>query len=162
MPRIGRLLPFFCVATLGLGAVNVALSGGEVTRRSLGFPFLLQLNCAYAWGYSVLALTAASLCSRNGRLALAVDALPLPRWTDSMVFRLASLTYGAYVFHGLLLATGTNAAMLLAWPHAPESRLLLFAVTAAQSFLIAWGFDLLVRGFKEHRWMPVPSNVRTA
>ncbi|PYN28574.1 MAG: hypothetical protein DMD98_22095, partial [Candidatus Rokuibacteriota bacterium] len=46
LPRIGRLLPFFCVVTLGLGAVNVALSGGEVTRRSLGFPFLLQLNYA--------------------------------------------------------------------------------------------------------------------
>ncbi len=161
LPRMGRLLPFFCVAALGLGAVNVALSGGELSRRSLGYPLMLQLNYAYVWGYSILALTAASLCSRNGRLALAVDALPLPGWADSIVFKLASLTYGAYVFHGLLLATGTNAT-LLAWPHAPESRLLLFAVTVAQSFLIAWGFDLLVRGFKEHRWLPVPGNVRTA
>jgi hypothetical protein len=162
LPRIGRLLPFFCVVTLGLGAVNVALSGGEVSSHSLGFPHLLRLNYAYLWGYPILALTAASLCSPNGRLAVAVEGLTLPGWADNMVLKLASLTYGAYAFHGLVMATGLNAAMLLTGSHTRKVQLLLFALTAVQSFLIAWGFDLTVRGFRGLRWRPVPGNAQTA
>jgi hypothetical protein len=43
-----------------------------------------------------------------------------------------------------------------------ESRLLIFAVTVVESFLIAWGFDRVMRGVKAHRWMPLPRSVRTA
>jgi len=154
LPRIGRLLPVFCLVAIGLGAVNVALSQGEVSPRSLGFPYPLQLNGAHVWGYSILAFTTASLCSRNGLLAIAVEGLRLPVWTDRMLFKLASLTYSAYAFHGLVMATGVNAAAFLAQPHAPGLRLLLFAITAVQSFLIAWAVDLTPLGVKKYRWIP--------
>jgi len=146
---IGRLAPFFCAMAIGLGSVSLALSPpGAMSISSLGFACPLSVNYAYVWGYLILALTAASLCSRSGRLAAAVDGLRFPIWTDKMLIRLASLTYGAYAFHALIIATGTNAASLLAKPHTPGSRLLLVAITAVESFLFAWGFELI---FRRHR-----------
>lgn len=143
LPRIGRLLPVFCLGALGLGAVSVALSQGAISPRSFGYPFHLRLNFAYVWGYSILGFTAASLCSRTGRLAIAVEGLGLPGWTDRMMFKLASLTYSAYALHGLVMATGVNAAVFLEARHPPGWGSLLFAITAVQSFLIAWAVDLM-------------------
>ena len=143
LPRIGRLLPAFCLIAIGLGAVNVALSQGEVSLASLGFPLGLRLNYAYVWGYSIVALVAASLCSPSGWLAIAVEALKLPGWMDRMVFKLASLSYGAYAFHGLVMATGVNAAAFLEELDPPAWGPLLFVITTVQSFLIAWAVHLV-------------------
>ena len=145
LPRFGRLFPLFCVMAIALGAVNLTLSPVQMSLNSLGFAFPLRVNYVYVWGYLILALTAASLCTPTGGLAVGVEGLTLPGWADKMLVKIASLTYGVYAFHGLIMATGMNAGTLLAQPHAPGLRLLLFAITVVQAFLIAWGFDLIVR-----------------
>jgi hypothetical protein len=152
LPLIGRLLPIFCVLAIGLVAVNFAHSPGGVraaigTAAGLDFEYPLRLHYSHIWGYSVIAFAAASLASRNGRLADAIEKLPLPASVDKAVLTMASLTYGAYVFHGTLMATGVNAASILARLHAP-GLLLLFTITALEAFLLAWLFQKAVVGIK--------------
>jgi hypothetical protein len=152
LPRIGRLLPLFCLLAISLVAINLARSPGEVRdaigiAAGLDFEYPLRLHYSHIWGYSVIALAAASLASRNGRLADAIEKLPLPASVDKAVLTMASLTYGAYVFHGTLMATGVNAASILARLHAP-GLLLLFTITALQAFLLAWLFQKAVAGIK--------------
>jgi len=156
LPRIGRLLPVFCLVAIGPGAVNLALSQGEVSFASLGFPLFLRQNYAFVWGYSIVALITAALCSRNGWLAIAVEALRLPVWTDRMVFKLASLSYSAYVFHGLVMSTGVNAAAFLEKLDPPAWGPLLFVITAFQSFLIAWAVHLMPLMWKKRMKLKAP------
>jgi hypothetical protein len=149
---ISRLLPIFCVVAIGLSVLNLALAPGELsdaigTAAGLGFSYPLRLHYSHIWGYSVIALAAASLASRNGRLADGIEKLRLPASVDRAVFALASLTYGAYVFHGTLMATGANAASLLAPLRAP-GLLLLFTITAAQAFVLAWLFQRAIAGIR--------------
>lgn len=152
LPRISRLLPIFCVLAISLVAINLAHSPGGVsaaigTAAGLGFEYPLRLHYSHIWGYSVIAFAAASLASRNGRLAVAIERLRLPASVDKAVLTVASLTYGAYVFHGTLMATGVNAASILARLHAP-GLLLLFTITAVEGFLLAWLFQTAVAGIK--------------
>jgi len=152
LPRIGRLLPIFCVLAISLVAINLA-HPPEGVRDAIGsaagldFEYPLRLHYSHIWGYSVVALAAASLASRNGRLADAIEKLPLPASVDKAVLTLASLTYGAYMFHGTLMATGLNAASILAPLHAP-GLLLLFTITVLQAFLLAWLFQTAIVGIK--------------
>lgn len=137
---IGRLLPF-CVATLvALGALNIWLGHGEVTLRSGGYMFPLRLNGIHLWGYTALAFTAASLCAKDGTLARFMARTQLVPWLGHGLTRLGSLTYGVYVFHGIIMATGINGSTWLSRDGAPVLRLLLFAVTVFEAFLFAWTF----------------------
>jgi len=140
LPWIGRLLPVFGGLVLVLGAANVWLADGQVSPRSLGFEFPLRFNYSHVWGYSVLALAAASLCAKNGPLAAAVERTKRPLWLDLTLARLASLSYGVYVSHGIIMATGVNGSAWLVQVHAPFLRLLLFFITMLESFLVAWAF----------------------
>jgi peptidoglycan/LPS O-acetylase OafA/YrhL len=137
LQRLGRLAPW-----LGVG-VAVLIAADT-------FSYPLRLNFAYAWGYALLAFTAAALCSPRGWPAVVLARLAVPRWLDALVSRLASLTYGAYAFHGLVMASGINAAISRRLDP-PGERLLLLALTAIQSFAIAWIFDLVVRSLEEYR-----------
>ena len=162
LPQISRLLPLFCVLAISLVAINMARSPGEVreaikTALGLNFSYPLGLHYAHIWGYSVIAFAAASLASPTGRLAVATEKLPLPGWTDNVFLALASLTYGVYVFHCLFLATNLNASTLLARPHAPGLRLLLFAITAVEAFLLAWVFQRMMEGLKQQQWLRIPA-----
>jgi Acyltransferase family len=162
LPQISRLLPLFCVLVISLVAINMARSPGEVREAikpalGLNFSYPLGLHYAHIWGYLVIAVAAASLAAPTGRLAVATEKLPLPGWTDNVFVSLASLTYGVYAFHCLFLATNLNARTLLARPHAPGLRLLLFAITAVEAFLLAWVFQRMVDWLKQQQWLRIPA-----
>ena len=156
LPQIGRLLPLFCVLAISLVAINMARPPGEVsvaikTALGLNFSYPLGLHYAHIWGYSVIACAAASLASPTGRLAVATEELSLPDWADNVLVALPSLTFGVYAFHGLVLATNSSAATVLDRPNSPGLRLLLFAITAVQAFLLAWVFQRIIDGLKQQR-----------
>jgi hypothetical protein len=163
---IGRFLPAFGALALVLGALNVWLSGGLVTLRSVGFEFPLRLNYIHVWGYSILAFAVASLCATDGLMAVAIERMKRPLRVDKGLAQLASLTCGVYLFHGVIMATGVNGSAWLNRDHAPVLRLLLFAITMVESFLAAWAFawfiqvaipTLLRTSFKTARfWKGVP------
>ncbi len=155
LPGIGRLLPVFGGLALLTGALNVWLSHGLVNPRSLGFEFPLRLNYIHVWGYSILAFAAASLCARNGPMAVAIERTKRPPWLDQGLARLASLTYGVYVFHGIIMTTGVNGSQWLSREHAPVLRLLLFAITIIESFFLAWVFAWFMQ-------VAVPAILKTA
>jgi peptidoglycan/LPS O-acetylase OafA/YrhL len=162
LTQISRLVPFFCVLAIGLVAINVASSPGgvrEAIKTALGLNFSYPLGQHYApiWGYSVIAFAAASIAAPTGRLVVAIEKLPMPRWTDDVLAALASLTYSVYAFHCLFLATNLNARTLLTWPHAPGLRLLLFAITAVEAFLFAWVFQRMVDWLKQQQWLRIPA-----
>ncbi len=145
LPWIGRYLPVFGALALVLGALNVWLSNGLVSPRSLGFEFPMRLNYIHVWGYSILAFAAASLCAKNGPMAVAIERTKRPPRLDTGLTRLASLTCGVYLFHGIIMATGVNGSGWLSRDHAPVLRLLLFAITMVESFLLAWVFAWFMR-----------------
>jgi hypothetical protein len=167
LSQIGRFLPAFGALALVLGALNVWLSNGLVSPRSVGFEFPLRLNYIHVWGYSILAFAVASLCATNGPMAVAIERMKRSPRVDKGLARLASLTCGAYLFHGVIMATGVNGSAWLSREHAPVSRLLLFAITMIESFLFAWAFawfiqvaipTLLRTSFKTARlWKGIPS-----
>jgi hypothetical protein len=103
-------------------------------------PVPLRLNCIHPWGYTAPAFTAASLCAKDGALARFMVRTQHVPWLDHGLIRPGSLTYGVYVFHGIILATGINGSAWLSMDHAPVHRLLLFAITPVEAFLLAWAF----------------------
>jgi peptidoglycan/LPS O-acetylase OafA/YrhL len=147
----GRYFLLFCLLALAFGQVNVMLSHGEISARSLGFQFPLRMNYIHVWGYTLLALAAASLCAPSGPLARAVEAAHLPRWMEDVLNQLSSLSYTAYAFHGIVMATGLNGAFFLHRPNAPVPRLILFLITVFESFFIAWIFTLLKEALLKRR-----------
>ncbi len=142
---IGRCLPAFGALALVLGALNVWLSNGLVSPRSLGFEFPPRLNYIHVWGYAVLAFVAASVCAKNGPMAVAIESMKRPPWIDKGLARLAPLTCGVYLFHGVIMATGVNGAGWLLRENAPVLRLVLFAITIIESFLFAWAFAWIMQ-----------------
>jgi hypothetical protein len=123
----------------------VWLSNGLAGWRSVGFDFPLRLNYIHVWGYTVLAFAAASLCAKSGPLAVAIERIKRPLQLDKGLARLASLTCGVYLFHGIIMATGVNGSAWLSRDHAPVLRLLLFVITMMGSFLLAWGFAWFIQ-----------------
>lgn len=145
LPWLGRCLPLFGALALAMGAMNVWLAQGLVSLRSLGFEFPLRLNYIHIWGYSILAFAAASLCAKDGPMAVAIEKMKRPVWLDKGLARLAAMTFGVYLFHGIIMATGVNGSGWLHWDHVPAPSLLLFAVTIIESFLLAWAFAWFLR-----------------
>jgi peptidoglycan/LPS O-acetylase OafA/YrhL len=137
---LGRWLPVFGALALVLGTWNAWWSQDLAEPRTLGFGFPLRLHYIHIWGYSILALCAASLCAKRGAMAGALERIRHLPWLEKRLAQLAPLTYGVYAFHGLTMATGINGWRWLSRDHAPALRLLLFAITLAESFLLAWGF----------------------
>jgi len=148
LPRLGRPLPLLALV---VGAL-------AVTGR---FDYPLRQNFAHVGGYTLLAFAAASLCARDGWPARAVERLAVPPWVDALTFNLASLTYGAYAFHGLIMASGLNAALAGQSP-GPGMTLLLSVITAVQSFVLAWVLDLALRSREGQQRSPVAARVHHA
>ena len=154
-PKVGRFVALFAGLALAAGAVNLWLSDGQIGPRSLGFAFPLHLNYSHVWGYPILALAAVSICARNGSLAVALSQVRRPAWLHNGLVRLAPLGYGAYVFHGVIMAAGINGSRSLLYWDGGVPRMLLFGITLVESFALAWIVAWLVR-------RPIPSLLRTA
>jgi len=124
------------LVVLALGTLNFAYADGTMPVTSFGFPAAMRFNYQYLWGYPVLAALVAMLCAPNSPLATAVQSVQLAGPVERAIAKLASLTYGVYVFHGLFLA--------FLWPASADSmagRLGAFLITAIVTFLAAWVFQ---------------------
>jgi hypothetical protein len=83
-------------------------------------------------------------------MAVAIEKTKRPPRVDQELARLASLTCGVYLFHGIIMATGVNGSAWLSREHAPVLRLLLFAITMVESFLAAWAFAWFIQAIPSH------------
>ncbi len=129
---LGRQLPAVATLTLALGLLNAALSGQPLASFGLEFPF--RTAYIHVWGYCLFAFAAASLCSPHNPIAVRVQSMALEPRLHSAISKVASLSYGAYAFHGLLLAVLTT-------PSEPfrqfGTRPVGFLVVVVGSFLLA-------------------------
>jgi hypothetical protein len=107
---------------------------------SLGFPIAMPFNYQYLWGYPMLALAAAALCAPDSWLAVAVERLSLSARVERSVDTLSRQTYGAYVFHGLILSATWAALHQLQVPMGNVVRTLMFLVATLGAFGAAWAF----------------------
>jgi hypothetical protein len=106
----------------------------------------------YIWGYSLFALTAASLCSPYNPVALRVRSRSSHSWLDSNLTQLASLTYAAYVFHGPALAALESVAPWIKAHGLGPVGPIVFSLAVAGSFSLAQ-----VARFAADRIATVPS-----
>jgi hypothetical protein len=134
---LGRQLPVLAVVTIGAGLISAALSGERLPIASLGWSFPLQTNYMHLWGYALLACTAAALCSPDNPVAVRLRTMAVPAWLDVQLSGLASLTYGAYVYHGLVLTAPLNPYPWLEHRHVPFAGLIAFVVLVVASFSLA-------------------------
>ena len=136
---LGRYL--WIAAGLAVGGVVLggAVSGGDFSLVSLGFDFPLRVNYQHVWGYSVLALVAASLCSLDNPVAAYVQRMAVPSWVDVGLSKAAVLSYGAYVFHGLVLASisTTNLTLWLTQHGFRQIGPLIFVPVVTGAFALA-------------------------
>jgi hypothetical protein len=149
MLRLGRLqginrYSVIIVSTmLGAGMINMHAMHGYLPISSLGYPVGMMFNYQYLWGYPLLAVAAASVCASDGWLAATLAKLRMPagleKWLDSS----ASLGYGAYVFHGLILSAVHVGLQFYGWALGELERFVLFLLIAVGAFFSAWLFQSL-------------------
>jgi len=138
LPRFGRFFPAFAAIAGATGIANLASSHGAMVPSTLGFPATMGFNYQYLWGYPLVAVTVASFLAPDGNIARAVERLKVTARIDNMISKLASLTYGSYVFHGLVL----GGAEWVAWSYGTKYKGWgLFIAVAIASFLSAAGFE---------------------
>ncbi len=82
----------------GLSLLNGTLSGQPI--ESLGLDFPMHTNYMHVQGYILFAFVAASLSSPHNPIAVRVRSMAVQPRLDAALSRIASLTFGAYVFHG--------------------------------------------------------------
>ena len=128
---------------LGAGAMNVYALHGSLSIGSLGYPVDMMFNYQYLWGYPLLAVAAASLCAGDGWLAATLAKLTMPAGLERWLDRLASLTYGAYVFHGLILSAASLGLRFSGWTLDSLGRFVLFLLIVVGAFFSAWLFQSL-------------------
>lgn len=154
LPRFGLLLPVALIAALILGALNRATADAVLPLTSFGFPSGMRSNFQYLWGYPLLAFLAAAICAPDSGFAHWVRNWRPSAARDGMIHSLAGLTYGVYVFHGLVL----TLLRQWCWPEeslTQRSRLLIFATTTAAAFMMAWAFVAARRQFAKALTRPV-------
>jgi Acyltransferase family len=135
--RLGRYLPLLVALTLGASLLNAWFSSPSFAFASLGLEFPFSTNLMYLWGYVLIAFVAAALCSPESFVAVQVQAMTLPQSWESFLSRLGSLTYGAYVFHGTIMASGIN---LDAWLKSHDVHFagpMVFVCTVVEAFIAA-------------------------
>lgn len=120
------------VCSVGLGVSANWSAGAKVAPLSAGFPYFMPANGQYAWGYTLLDLTAAIavLACLHGKLPW-LEA----RW---LVFT-GRISYGLYVLHRPLLGLLDRylAPMFASRAMASEARL--GVVYLLGSYALAWG-----------------------
>jgi peptidoglycan/LPS O-acetylase OafA/YrhL len=102
--KLGEYQPVILVLAVCAAGANLVLGNGQFPLGSLGFPDGLAFNYQYLWGYPLLALACASLCAPNGFLARTFNQLTVVSPIERTIRNLAPLTYGVYVFHGMVMA----------------------------------------------------------
>jgi hypothetical protein len=134
---LGRYL--WIVAAMAFGGVLLGrgLSGLDFPIESLGFDFPFRVNYMHVWGYSVLAFACASLCSLHNPVAAHVQRMVVPSWLDAGLLKTASLTYGAYVFHGALLDYTTKLTPWLTQHGFHRIGPIIFIPVVVGSFVLA-------------------------
>jgi surface polysaccharide O-acyltransferase-like enzyme len=125
---IGKYGPFLLLTMLGAGMANWMLVRPPLAIGSLGFPIGMPANYQYLWGYPLLALAAAAWCAPDGPLA-ALERLRLPARLDRAADALSRQTYGAYVFHGLILSAVWSVMRYGLAAPGPLARTVIFAGT---------------------------------
>jgi surface polysaccharide O-acyltransferase-like enzyme len=136
---IGKYGPFLLLTMLGAGMANWMLVRPPLAIGSLGFPIGMPANYQYLWGYPLLALAAAAWCAPDGPLA-ALERLRLPARLDRAADALSRQTYGAYVFHGLILSAVWSVMRYGVAAPGPLARTVIFAGTTVGAFGAAWAF----------------------
>lgn len=134
---LGRHLPIVASLAIGASMLSAALSTPPSPIESLGLDLPLRSNYMHVWGYCALAFAAASLCSPHNPIAVRVESMAVAPWLDSALSKIDTLTYGAFVFHGAVMA---STAQLVPWLRHNNVRPvspILFLVTVAGAFLLA-------------------------
>jgi hypothetical protein len=139
LPRIGKYLPVWLLITALAGFVNMRLGDG-IPKSTMGFPMLMRFNYQYIWGYALLALTGASLCSPAGALPKRVEMMQLPFWADCVISGLSSMTYSAYIFHGCAIGAAHYLSNRPDFPFASCSKTMWLLMAVTGSFFAAWVF----------------------
>jgi peptidoglycan/LPS O-acetylase OafA/YrhL len=148
LPRLGHYLPAIGVFTLSCGLTNMALCHQKLHLGCIGFPAEMQFNYQYLWGYPLLAITMASLCSMDGPFARIVEKVRLPVAVDKLFDKLAYSTYAVYVFHGVFIIAGEHWLRL---SFSSADRLPLFIIVVSGAFLTAWVFQSGANSIKSFR-----------
>ncbi len=141
LPRFGRWFPLLAGITAILAIGNYILAGPEIGISSCGFPVGMPFNFQYLWGYPLVALLLASFCAPDGMIAAAVERVGIGRRWEFVLDRLARLTYGVYIFHGLILAGVQYELWSRGIERTGSVKLVLFAVVACSAFTAAWAFQ---------------------
>ena len=128
-----------CFLAIALGFLNLRYSDlGPSGRRSFGYPWPLSVNFQYVWGYPIIALIFAFICSDNNRIAVLTNRVVKLIKFENLLSELSRLSFGAYCFHGLIIAFGINGGML--FPKRPMVQILVLLITLFESYCIAWLF----------------------
>ena len=138
LPRIGRWFPILGVIAVICGVLNHILAHGAIKIDALGFPVAMPFNFQYRWGYSLVSLTVVSLCAPDNKIAKAVERMKLKPAVDRLVSRLALLTYGVYVFHGLFLTLVERQIWLSGIRYRWYLHIVVFLGVSVTAFLSAW------------------------
>jgi surface polysaccharide O-acyltransferase-like enzyme len=134
---LGRRLGPLIALTTSAGMGIAALSRSEISFGSFGLQFPLHTSYSYVWMYSLLALVAAALCSPQNPVALWVRSLRVPHWADVSLSRLSELSFGAYVFHGAVLAGGLSLQPWLKARGIHPASPIVIVMTLVESLLLA-------------------------
>lgn len=146
-PQLGRAtVPAFGLVILA-GWANLHFGKASGDWKTLGYVFPLRENFSHVWGYPLLSLAAASLCSPHNP----IESFFSRHVSEGTIFRLisalAAASYGAYCFHGAILSFGWNLSRQLG--HSPGARLAVLAMTLIEVFLLAAAFNLIRKRFFE-------------
>jgi len=128
--RMGPWLPILFVLLVITAFINKACVGDS------GFGFPLRVNYSYLWGYPLVAFFAASLCDTNGNFARRCQTIMQQIKVDKIICKLSYFSYGAYVFHGAIIAI---IALQLPFLKSARSGIFLpLAWISTLSFAAAW------------------------
>ena len=134
-PNLARKLPLI-LGTILLGAfINMALSGTDFTRASLGYGFPLRDNFSHLWGYPLLSLGAAALLSLEPMVDAILTDHPDAAFVTKVLGLLAPFAYGVYSFHGMVIFLLSFVPPLAG--NEPGVRILAFLATFGLSLAIA-------------------------
>jgi peptidoglycan/LPS O-acetylase OafA/YrhL len=161
LPKIGRWLPVIAAITAAIGAVNL-FAEPRIAISSFGFPIEMTFNYQYLWGYPVVALFLTSLCASNSCVATIIERVEVPRSVDHLVDRLARLTYGVYIFHGLFLAIVGYGLWSYGISKTSSIRIVLFVASGSMAFFTAWSFQQCRKWFRCRMCDGYPMLVRSA
>lgn len=139
---IGKQAPLFLATVLAAGFANWMLVRQPMAIGSLGFPIAMPFNYQYLWGYPLLAMAAAALCAPDGMLAALGERRRSAR-LEQVANGLSRQTYGAYVFHGLILSAIWSVMRYGDAAPSTLARAVMFAVTVVGAFGVAWAFARL-------------------